>query len=164
MKKVYVAGAMSADNILEVLNNIHDGIKIGAELLKNGFAPFVPHLDVMFKIQNGSDLKVPVDNYYQYSMEFLKVCDCVLVCPNWKNSKGTLAEIEMAKNLGIPVYYSLEELLCVDFVQHNLYTDRDDLLDVLEKKFPKASLEFTPQGCVLKIGSIKVFTKNLEIV
>jgi len=110
MKKVYVAGAMSADNILEMLQNIHDGIKLGAELLKRGYAPFVPHFDTAFKIQNGVDFDVPMQYYYDYTMEWLKVSDAVLVCPNWKNSKGTLAEIEKAKELSIPVYFNLEEL------------------------------------------------------
>ena len=110
MKKVYVAGAMSADNILEMLQNIHDGIKLGSELLKDGYAPFVPHFDTMFKIQNGVDFDVPLQYYYDYTMEWLRASDMVLVCPNWKNSKGTLAEIKEAERLGIPVYYSLKEL------------------------------------------------------
>lgn len=111
MKKVYVAGAMSADNILEMLENIHDGVKIGGEILSKGFAPFVPHLDVFFKIQGGKDLQIPMEYFYGYTMEFLKACDVVLVCPNWQNSKGTLAEINMAKELNIPVYFDIDEMI-----------------------------------------------------
>ena len=111
MKRVYVAGAMSADNILEMLQNIHDGIKLGSELLKNGYAPFVPHFDVLFKIQNGANFQVPIQYYYDYTMEWLKASDIVVVCPNYKNSVGTKAEIKKAEEMGIPVYYSLEELL-----------------------------------------------------
>ena len=111
MKRVYVAGAMSADNFLEMLENIHDGIKLGSELLKNGYAPFVPHLDIFFKIQNGSNFQVPMQYYYDYTMEWLKASDCVLVCPNYKNSVGTKAEIAKAEEMGIPVYYSLEDLM-----------------------------------------------------
>ena len=48
--------------------------------------------------------------YYNYTMEWLKVSDMVLVCPNWQNSKGTKAEIEKAKELGIPVYFDIEEI------------------------------------------------------
>lgn len=110
MKRIYVAGAMSADNILEVLQNIHDGIKLGAQCLKRGYAPFVPHLDILFRIQNGKDLDIPVTTYYEYTLEWLKVTDYMILCPNYKNSVGTLAEIEKAKELNIPIFYSLEEL------------------------------------------------------
>ena len=109
MKRVYVAGAMQADNILTMLENISVGVKYGAILLEKGFAPFVPHLDIAFKLQQGSDYHVPMQNYYGYTMEWLKASECVVVCPNWQNSKGTIAEIETAKELNIPVYFSLDE-------------------------------------------------------
>lgn len=110
MKKVYVAGAMSADNILDMLNNISQGIKLGSQLLEKGYAPFVPHFDIFFKIQNGVDYNVPMQYYYDYTMAWLEASDCVVVCPNWENSKGTKAEIERANELKIPVYYSIDEL------------------------------------------------------
>lgn len=120
MKTVYVAGAMSADNILTMLDNIHDGIKLGAELLKRGYAPFVPHMDVAYKLQNGHNFDVPLQYYYDYTMEFLKRCDVVVVCKNWVNSKGTLAEIDMAQRLGIPVYYSLTDFLFDEVKSNNV--------------------------------------------
>ena len=112
MKKVYVAGAMSSDNILGVLKNISVGVHYGAEVLSRGFAPFVPHLDISFMLQKGCEgFNVPVSTYYAYTMAWLEVSDMVLVCPNWENSVGTINEIKRAKELGIPIYYSLEDLL-----------------------------------------------------
>ena len=55
MKKVYVAGAMSSNNILGVLRNISVGVHYGAEVLARGFAPFVPHFDIAFTLQKGWD-------------------------------------------------------------------------------------------------------------
>ena len=46
--RVYIAGKYSADNVLDVLGNIHDGIKASAEVLKYGMAPFCPFLDYQF--------------------------------------------------------------------------------------------------------------------
>ena len=111
MKRVYIAGAMSADNILTMLDNIHYGIKLGGEVLKLGFAPFVPHFDIFFKLQGGANFDVPMEDYYNYTMQYLKVANCVLLCPNWENSKGTRREIEQAAKLNLPVYYNLEELM-----------------------------------------------------
>lgn len=110
MKTVYVAGAMNSDNILGVLENIQRGICYGGQVLKLGLAPFVPHLDVFFKMLGGEDLNIPMQHYYNYTMEFLTKCDYVLVCSKYENSKGTLAEIEKAKELNMPIFYSLEEL------------------------------------------------------
>lgn len=111
MIRVYVAGAMSSDNILGVLGNISEGVKYGALLLKEGFAPFVPHLDVAFRLQQGKDYNIPMEYYYNYTMEWLRVSQYVLVVPDWEESVGTRKEIEMAEKLGIPVYYNLEDLL-----------------------------------------------------
>ena len=111
MKKVYIAGAMSANDILQVLQNLHDGIEIGGDALQAGFAPFVSHFDSFFKLQKGVNFDIPMQRYYDYTMEWLKVSDIVLVCPNYKNSVGTLAEIKTAMELGIPVYYSLSEMV-----------------------------------------------------
>jgi hypothetical protein len=35
----------------------------------------------------------------------------MLVLPGWRNSRGTLDEIEKAKEFKIPIFYSLEDLI-----------------------------------------------------
>ena len=107
MKAVYVAGAMNGSNILEVLENIERGISLGGEVAKYGMAPFVPHFDVAFALRG---IQLPMQFYYDYTMEFLTRCDCVVVCSKSENSTGTKNEIAKAKELGIPVYYSMWEL------------------------------------------------------
>ena len=102
MKKIYVAGKYSADNVIEILNNMHDGIKKSAEILGNGDAPFCPFLDYQFQFFN-KNLKI--EDYYRYSIAWLEVSDEVHVLPNSKNSKGTRAEIKRAQELGIPIKF-----------------------------------------------------------
>lgn len=148
MKKVYVAGAMSADNILDMLNNISKGIKLGSQLLEKGYAPFVPHFDIFFKIQNGVDYNVPMEFYYNYTMEWLKASDCVVVCDGWENSKGTKAEIEMATKLNIPVYFSINELLIAD---KNITVILSDKVDTEIMKNITKNIELNADG-ILKKG------------
>lgn len=105
--RIYVAGSYSADNVIQILNNMHTGTKVCAELLKEGYCPFCPWLDYQFQFY---DKTLTVEDYYRYSMGWLKVSDVVLVLPNYENSKGTQAEIKRAKELNIPVVYSKEEL------------------------------------------------------
>ena len=140
MKRVYVAGPMSATNILTMLDNIHQGIKAGAELIKAGYSPFVPHLDIAFKLQNGHDFDVPVQTYYDYTIEWLPVSDMMLVLPGWEDSIGTKKEIERAKELNIPIYYSLDDLLLAnntdkirELLESCLFETTDVCVDKLSK-------------------------------
>ena len=110
MKRVYIAGAYSADNVIAILDNIRIGMRAGTELFLRGYSPFVPWFDFHFQlmIQDGESLTV--DDYYRYSMDWLEVAEVLYVLPNSENSKGTQAEIARAKELGIPIVYSMEEL------------------------------------------------------
>lgn len=116
MIKVYVAGAYSDDNVLGVLKNIGRGEYWASELFQKGFAPFTPWHDKQFVISNWND-KFTVPMFYNYSMEWLKVSDCVFIVPNvkgmknWEDSKGTLEEINVASENNIPVFYNIEDLL-----------------------------------------------------
>ena len=116
MKKIYVAGPYSDDNVLGVLKNIGRGEEYAALLFTYGFAPFTPWHDKSFVINNWSD-NFTVDMFYNYSMEWLKCSDGLFIVPNcdglkdWDDSEGTLAEIKMAVDNDIPVFYELRELL-----------------------------------------------------
>ena len=105
MKRVYIAGPYSANNVISVLDNMRRGIRAGTEALLSGYAPFVPWLDYQFQLMLRDSEKLDVERYYEYSMAWLEVSDAVLVLPGWENSKGTLAEIKRAEELGIPVVY-----------------------------------------------------------
>lgn len=102
--RIYIAGKYSDPNILGVLNNIHDGIKAATTILKRGHEPFCPFLDYQFQF---FDKSLTIEDYYRYSMAWLEVSDIVFVLPDSENSKGTLAEIARAKELGIPVLLDL---------------------------------------------------------
>lgn len=44
------------------------------------------------------------------TMELMRRCDAVVLCPGWQHSSGTLAEIAEAQRLGITVFYTDSEL------------------------------------------------------
>ena len=110
MKKVYVAGAYSADNVLDVLKNIGIGEDICAELFLRGFAPFCPWHDKDFVIKRPYS-KYTIEMFYNYSIEWLKVCDVMFVIDGWEKSSGTKKEIKIAEELGLPIYYNISELI-----------------------------------------------------
>ena len=108
MKRVYVAGPYSADDVIGVFTNMRRGMRLAYLVLQAGFAPFVPWFDYQFSLMG----PVSLERYYQYSMPWLEASDAVIVQElGAAKSKGTQAEIARATELGIPVFYSLDELM-----------------------------------------------------
>ena len=102
MKRIYIAGAYSADNVLEVLGNIRRGISAAVWALLHGYAPFCPWLDFLFFLQNDGKI-ISVEEIKAYSMAWLEASDEVWVLPDSSASIGTQAEIKRAKELNIPI-------------------------------------------------------------
>ena len=110
-KRIYIAGAMSSSSCLQFLENLRRGIRVSAELVLNGYHPFSPFIDFQFFLALRNDEKITIEMIQAYSMAWLEVSEAVLVLPGWESSKGTVAEVARAQELGIPVYYSMEELI-----------------------------------------------------
>jgi hypothetical protein len=109
MKRIYVAGPYSADNVLDVLNNIRVGLEISTEIFLRGYAPFAPWLDFHFVLMSkGAKLTVPM--FYAYSMAWLDVADAIFLCPGWQQSKGTIAECERAMEHAMPIFEDIDKM------------------------------------------------------
>lgn len=106
MKRVYIAGKLSAD-APHYIQNLHAMFEWANEVRKIGFSVFVPGLDFLMGLQFGN-WEYP--DYFNNSQEWLKVADFVFVCPGYEQSKGTRREIQLAHTCGIPVFYSIDEL------------------------------------------------------
>jgi len=101
MVKVYVA---SPYTIGDVAVNVKTQMDIANELMDNGFAPFVPlylHFQHMMHPR-------PYQDWIKIDLEWVKVCDCILRLEG--ESSGADGEVEFANELGIPVFYSIEEV------------------------------------------------------
>lgn len=107
--RIYIAGKYNDSNIVDCLANIRRGIEMGALLVNGGYAVFCPFLDYQFAFtSHGSSLTKA--QFQANSMAWVDVSDALLILPGWETSGGTKREIARAEELGIPVFYSLEEL------------------------------------------------------
>jgi hypothetical protein len=108
MKKVYIAGAYNASDIIGCLDNMRRGIRMAIHVLEVGFAPFCPWLDYHYRLMSEN---VTREMYHAQSMAWLEAADAILVLENSEGSQGTQAEIFRARELGIPVYHDLRQLI-----------------------------------------------------
>ena len=122
---VYVAGKYSDDNVLDVLKNMRKGIKKSAKLFELGYAPFCPWIDYHYVLSSDAPDAITVQDFYDYSIEWLKKSDAVLVLQDWEDSHGTVKEVEMARSLGIPIFLSVSAM--------------SSFFDIKEAKMPEAS-------------------------
>lgn len=111
IKRVYVAGAYSADNVITVLDNIREGMRLSVRVMLAGFAPFCPWLDFHFQLMLREGELLAVEDYYRYSLAWLEVSDAVVLVPGWQNSNGTRLEVERASIIGLPIFYDPDALL-----------------------------------------------------
>lgn len=111
MKRVYIAGPFTGPDSITVFDNMRRGIRLCVHVLTScqGWAPFCPWLDFLFILLLRPPEILTLQDCYEYSLAWLEVSDVLLVLPGYENSKGTCREIARAKDLKIPVYYSLQE-------------------------------------------------------
>ena len=111
MKRIYIAGPYTAPDARLTRQNTDKAIEIGCELISKGWAPFIPHLSHYIWMHPKGDFDYEV--WTALDMEWLEVCDAFYYI---SSSKGADAELKYAKQLGIPIYYSLSDVPeCSDF-------------------------------------------------
>jgi hypothetical protein len=104
---LYVAGPYRGRNREAVDLNIQTAKRVGALASEKGYACIVPHMNTAHLDQVTDK---PDAFWLGTTMEMLRVCKAVVLCPGWKNSIGTLAEIEEAGRLGLPVFTSVDDM------------------------------------------------------
>jgi len=114
--KVYIAGPISAHHtesspLLVSLSNIKAGIRASVRVLLDGHIPFSPFLDYQFWFHLWPGEEITETMIKDYSIEWLKVCDCMIVLPGWEKSKGTIKEMNVAKAHDITIYHGVESFI-----------------------------------------------------
>ena len=99
---VYIAGPYTKG---DVVINVREAIITGDVLRSVGFSPFIPHLTHFWHMLKPHGIQY----WYDYDMEWLSKCDALIRLPG--ESTGADAEEARARKLGIPVFYTADDLL-----------------------------------------------------
>lgn len=102
IKKVYIASSYS---IGDQARNIRISMDMANLLFKNEFIPFMPLLSHFYHMVYPRKY----NEWLDYDFTWVESCDCVLRLKG--ESKGADLEVEHAKINGIPVFYSIEEII-----------------------------------------------------
>jgi len=113
MKRIYVAGSYSADNTIQTLQNIGIGLKTCGKLFQLGYAPFCPWSDRDYILQS-PDLDFDVKQFHDHSMAWLEVADALYVISGQGKGGGVDAEIKRAHEIGISVFFDIDDLMAFD--------------------------------------------------
>jgi nucleoside 2-deoxyribosyltransferase len=118
MKLVYVAGPYRAGTPQGVELNIAVARRVGILVAISGNYPVIPHSNT----SKFEDLIPSLGDEFwlEGTMELMRKCDCVVLCPGWEHSSGTRAEIREAQTLGIPVYRTVYNMMAKEEL-HNDY-------------------------------------------
>ena len=100
--KVYIA---SSYTLGDVAVNVKTQMDVADTLMNSGLAPFVPLLSHFLHIANPR----PYQDWVDLDNAWVTVCDVLLRLPG--DSKGADAEVQLAKDNNIPVYYDIKELI-----------------------------------------------------
>lgn len=100
-KKIYIAGPYTKGDVAE---NVHYAIIAADHVYKLGSIPYLPHLTHFWHLVSPK----PWEDWLIMDTEWIRHCDAIFRLPG--ESKGADRECQLAREMGIPVLYTYEEL------------------------------------------------------
>ena len=117
---VYVAGKLNAMAV-DYIKNLHKMFKMADAIRREGFAVYVPGLDILLGILTGN---FEYDDYFLNSQPWLAKADYMYVLPNSESSSGTQREIALAKEKRIPVFYTVTDMKEYDRAREDIAKEK----------------------------------------
>jgi len=102
---VYIAGPYRAPTPWLVLGHVRAAQETALRVWKMGAVALCPHSNTGLFDGECEDRV-----WLEGDQELLRRCDAVLMMDKWRESKGSVAEYELAVQLGIPVFEMLRPL------------------------------------------------------
>jgi hypothetical protein len=103
IKYVYVAGPLTKDPMAGARNALRAGTQLRDAGL--GLIVMVPHLSIFWELLHPA----PYETWMAQDFAWIEKCDALLRLPG--ESKGTGREVMFARERGIPVFVTVEELI-----------------------------------------------------
>ena len=115
---IYVAGPYNGKDPLDVKQHILNASKVSIECWKRGWACICPHKNSS-GFESYEDDKLTWETWINGDLEILAKCDAIVMVDDWHESKGALIELEFAKEKGIIIFMSIDDVPNLDNNQEN---------------------------------------------
>lgn len=102
MKLIFVSGAYRAGTKAGISQNIKNAREASKLLWQQGWAVICPHMNTAHFWNIVTD-----DNYLEGYLEMLRKCDAIYMLKGWEKSSGSVAEYNLAVELGIEIIYQI---------------------------------------------------------
>lgn len=102
---VYLAGPFRDPDPAVMVARTRAAQRMAVAVAQCGCAPYVPHANLGYAYGLIDEAEAA-----RFNDAILRRCDAVLLLPGWGESVGARHELDLAKRLGMPVFFSLEEL------------------------------------------------------
>lgn len=99
--RIYIAAPYTNGDVAQ---NVRKVMEVANKLMDMGHIPFIPHLTHFQHLY----FPRPYEDWIKLDNEFLPFCEAVIRLEG--ESKGADAEVKLAKNLGIKIYYNISEI------------------------------------------------------
>jgi hypothetical protein len=108
MPLVYVIGPYRAGSEWDLVRNIRAAEEVSLQVWQSGAAAICPHKNTA---HFGGAGGAADDVWLEGDIEMMLRCDACVTCGNYHDSKGSQAEIRIARANDIPVFHSVYTLL-----------------------------------------------------
>jgi hypothetical protein len=106
--RVYVAGPLTSSGGEN--ENVRNALHVADAIMRNGHAPFVPHLSWFWHFFNRAEHTY--ETWMLYDFVYLLACDLMVVLPG--PSTGVEMEIQFANENNIPVLHTADNPMWLD--------------------------------------------------
>jgi len=105
MRVVYIAGPFGAPNAWLIEQNIRRAEEAALYVAELGAAPLCPHTNTRFF--HGT---CTAQFWYDATLTLLERSDALYLVRGWQESRGSVAEYDVAMLKGLPIFYHEETL------------------------------------------------------
>lgn len=105
---VYISGPMTATAHKSIEQHTAAGVDTFLRLMKHGVPAFCPHLGGAFP---SVWTALTHDEWCAYDEAMIDRCTHLLMIGDWRHSKGACREYDYATAKGLPICYSVDDLL-----------------------------------------------------
>lgn len=107
MKLIYVAGPYTGKTHSEIDDNIEKAEAASIVLFQKGWNVFTPHKNTAHYEKYEAVAGLTYHTWIETTADMLRRCDAIFMMKEWERSSGAKAELVIAQEMGIPIFYEV---------------------------------------------------------